>query len=230
MHGFVIVVFFSFLFFSFLFFSFTFSSFSFSSFFVTMGSQKNKTKKISGLRRRRLGAENRGKVGKKTSMLTLSLTRGPLVSPKQDERVRLYAVYEDRQRIAPLRGSSARGISKDLAHLARSAALNLCIVRHATGISYETMAESNQIRQVTKSVIEMKAAAKKKIEELKTLYQDRENRRREINTNLLREAIKRATFDHGLSLGASTQVRMSSMEKSHVAQILFFLVEIWHGL
>jgi len=171
-----------------------------------MGNLKNKKRGISALQRRRMNTENLWKASKEKSTVTITGFRVNLRSPKSGEKVKLYAVYEDTGEVAPLRGSSVRGISQNPSNLARNTALNLSLVHHATSTPYETMAETSKIRQVTKTVKEVKAEAKKKIEELKNLYKDRENRRREVNTSLLREAIKRATLSHGLSLGSSTKV------------------------
>jgi len=172
-----------------------------------MGALKYKRKKKSALQHRKLNS-GKAKLSHGKPLFSITGVKGALTSPKSGETVRLYAYYPARGTIAVLRGSSPRGISKNPANLARSTALNISVLHHATQTPFEAMAESCQIKRVTKSVNEAKAEAKNKIERLKELYSDRESRRRVINTSLLREAIQRATFDHGLSLRSATEVRI----------------------
>jgi len=208
-----------FFFFSFLFFFF-FSFFSFlPSVCFTMGSLKNKRKKISKLQRSLLMKSNlsKAKSTRGKHEFFIPAVRGSLAAPQQGETITVYAHYHERGVVAPFRGSSSKGSSKDPANLARAVALNLSLLQHATQTPFEAMAASSRIKQVTKSVIELKKAAKTKLKQVKARYEGMVDKRREVNTTLLRDAIGKATFNHGLSLGASTQVRMLSLGKSHVA-------------
>jgi len=102
--------------------------------FHSMGSLKNKGRKISGLQRRLLMKSNlsKAKSSRGKQAFSLPAVRGTLAAPQQGETITVYAHYHDRGLVAPFRGSSSKGSSKHPANLARATALNLSLLQHAT--------------------------------------------------------------------------------------------------
>jgi len=138
-----------------------------------MGSLKNKRKKISKLQRSLLMKSNlsKAKSTRGKHEFFIPAVRGSLAAPQQGETITVYAHYHERGVVAPFRGSSSKGSSKDPANLARAVALNLSLLQHATQTPFEAMAASSRIKQVTKSVIELKKAAKTKLKQVKARYE-----------------------------------------------------------